>query len=619
MMHRTPPDTAKRHKGKKPITGTSSSISRTPPPGSDTDQNEEELESPLGEFVDQTPRAHKPSHPPRMAETAAQDEIRRLQEQLAQAEAAFAEREDSVDTEEERVRQHEIQLKRLEQEANERAMQHELEMAKLQLQIEQAKAGHTTPAPIQIAQREDKVASFKKEVVAKSLKTSFKLEGSTNYESWRDEALTQALAIKAKHILNNNETVCPAGITDNDERKIWEVKSEALFDMLLAGVKPAIRQTIKARINEDDKNAAELWTAMETEYRIHAADIRMELMHKFATITIENNDVQQYISQFRDTCGKLKQMKFEIPQWQQNDRFIDGLKGHQATFVQAKRDDSKDPKNKATITELNLNELMDQLIARAIDNKDKQEPAQALKAESKLNEKSGLTPSVSQQDSTPSRQSSTRGSRRGRGGYDNNQQGWIKCGYCDRPWHDEQDCRYKNHTEQSKEWQTIHASAIEYFKKKNEGKTASPKPATATAPATPSTPAPTANPNVGYTAMAFSATTMSPKDLNNDDSSTESDDNDDMTYVTPRGTAILAPTLRIVGAEAVGATSSSKKKNLNSLSSRADVPKTRRGGFKKQSIVDPAVLLARDLTNSIIQDETSSEDPDIDEDRLGEG
>ena len=73
MMHRTPPDTAKRHKGKKPITGTSSSISRTPPPGSDTDQNEEELESPLGEFVDQTPRAHKPSHPPRMAETAAQD------------------------------------------------------------------------------------------------------------------------------------------------------------------------------------------------------------------------------------------------------------------------------------------------------------------------------------------------------------------------------------------------------------------------------------------------------------------------------------------------------------------------------------------------------------------
>jgi hypothetical protein len=47
--------------------------------------------------------------------------------------------------------------------------------------------------------------------------------------------------------------------------------------MLLAGIKPAIRQTIKARINEDNKNAADPWTAMETEYRIHAADIRMDL------------------------------------------------------------------------------------------------------------------------------------------------------------------------------------------------------------------------------------------------------------------------------------------------------------------------------------------------------
>ena len=131
-------------------------------------------------------------------------------------------------------------------------------MTKLQLQIEQAKAGNTTPAAIKITQHEDKVASFKKEVAAKSLKMSFKLEGSTNYESWRDEALTQALAIKAKHILINKETACPTDITNDDEQKIWEVKSEALFDMLLAGVKPAIRHTIKARINEDNKNATEL-------------------------------------------------------------------------------------------------------------------------------------------------------------------------------------------------------------------------------------------------------------------------------------------------------------------------------------------------------------------------
>jgi hypothetical protein len=236
---------------------------------------------------------------------------------------------------------------------------------------------------------------------------------------------------------------CPAGITDDDERKIWEVKSEALFDMLLAGVKLAIRQIIKARINEDDKSATELWIAMETEYRIHAADTRMELMRKFTTADIDGNNIQQYISQFRDTCGRLKQMGFEIPQWQQNDRFIDGLKGHQSTFIQAKQDEIRDPKNKGKITELDLNELMDQLIARAIDYKDNKKPTKALKAEDKPDEEPDST--SRQGRSSPSRQSSTRGSRPNRG--HNNQQDWIKCGYCDRPWHDEANCRYKNHAD----------------------------------------------------------------------------------------------------------------------------------------------------------------------------
>ncbi len=443
-MHRTPPDTAKRHKGKQPALGTSST-SRTPLTGSDTEPEDQqhEFESPLGEFVDQTPRAHKPAHQtPIMADQALQDEIRHLREQLAQAEALIPDQNEPVDPEDEdRTLQNQIQHRQ-------REMQHELEMAKLQLQIEQAKAANTTPAAFNITQREDKVVSFKKEVAAKSLKMSFKLEGSTNYESWRDEALTQALAIEAKYILMNKETTCPAGITDDDEKKIWEVKSKALFDMLLAGVKPAIRQTIKTRINEDNKNATELWTAIETEYRIHAADTRMELMHRFATATIEDNNVQQYISQFRDTCGKLKQMGFEIPQWQQNDRFIDGLKSYQAAFIQAKRDDSKDPKNKGNITELDLNELMDQLIARVIDHKDKQKPAQALKAADKPDEESD--DSKPKLGSTPSRQSSTRGSRQGRGGH-NNQQSWTKCGYCGRSWHEEEDCKMKNYANQSQE------------------------------------------------------------------------------------------------------------------------------------------------------------------------
>jgi hypothetical protein len=572
-LFKTPPDTIRRTKTKKPVSRASST--------SDTNREPEEqkYESPLGRFANITP---KPATMADQEDQVAQDKIRRLQ------------REDSVDPEQERVRQHEIQLKQLEQEAKIRAMQHELEMAKLQLQIEQAKAGNTTPAAINITQREDKVASFKKEVVAKSLKTSFKLEGSTNYESWRDEALTQALAIKAKHILINKEVDCPATITDDDEKKIWEVKSEMLFDILLAGVKPAIRQTIKARIIEDNKNAAELWAAIETEYRLHAADTRMELMHKFATVTIEDNNIQQYISQFRDICGKLKHMGFEIPQWQQNDRFIDGLKDHQAAFVRSKRDDCRDPKNKATITELDLNELMDQLIARAMDHKDKQKPAQAFKAEDKPNE------DPDDKNKPDTSRPSTRGSRRGRGGHNQQDRG-QPCGYCGRFWHDEQDCKMKNYADQSEEWQIINASAIEYFKKKNEGKLAS------STPATPSTPTSMANPNVGYTAMAFSAMTPSPKDL--------STKTDDMTHVIPRNIAVPDPIPWAVEAKAVGA-AIKKKKDLNSLPSRANAPKTRCGRSGKQSLVDPVVLLARDLKKSTNQNETSSED---EMDRLGEG
>ena len=66
-----------------------------------------------------------------------------------------------------------------------------------------------------------------------------------------------------------------------------------------------------------------------------------------------------------------------------------------------------------------------------------------------------------------------------------------------------------------------------------------------------------------------------------------------------------------MGAEAVGAAIKKKKKDLNSLPSRAEVPKMRRGRSKKQSIVDPAALLVWDLMNSINQDKALSEDPNM--------
>jgi hypothetical protein len=352
-LFRTPPATRRRVKTKK-------FISRTPST-SDTEreQEQEEHKSPLSRFADKTPR---PPQTSTMAKSAAQDEIKCLREQLAQAKATII-----------NLNQLKANKIKLQQQENKRARQHELEIARMQLQIEQAKAANTMPAAINITQHEDKVASFKKEVAAKSLKTSFKLEGST-------------------------------------------------------------------------------------------------------------------------------------------------------------------------------------LLQR----------------------------------------SSTWGSRAGREEY-NNQQGWIKCGYCNSCRHEEHDCRLKNYTNQSKKWQTTYVSAIEYFKKKNEDKTASSTPKLSSTPAIPSTPTPMANPNVGYTPMASLTTTRN----------STKDPIRPIPKAVEASTNILDPIQAIP--KAVGA-ATKKKKDLNSLPSRAEVPKMRRGWSKKQSIVDPAVLLAWDLINSINQDKALSKD-----------
>jgi hypothetical protein len=83
----------------------------------------------------------------------------------------------------------------------------------------------------------------------------------------------------------------PIDITDDDKRKIWKIKSESLFDILFNGIKPTIRHIIKARINENNKNVIEFWTIIETEFRIYAADFRLELIRKFITIAIEDYNV----------------------------------------------------------------------------------------------------------------------------------------------------------------------------------------------------------------------------------------------------------------------------------------------------------------------------------------
>ena len=61
-----------------------------------------------------------------------------------------------------------------------------------------------------------------------------------------------------KSILKNIKTSFSDNLISDDDKLIWKIKSEALFDMLLSALKSMIRQIIKDRINKDNKNAAEL-------------------------------------------------------------------------------------------------------------------------------------------------------------------------------------------------------------------------------------------------------------------------------------------------------------------------------------------------------------------------
>src|SRR5204863_9209533 len=97
---------------------------------------------------------------------------------------------------------------------------------------------------------------------------------------------------------------------------------------------------IKSWIDKDKKNTAELWQTLKTEYRIHAADKQFELLCKFTFILMNmyNNDIQTFISDFREICNKLKMIKYDLSDWQKNDRFINALKAHQQEFVRTKQD-----------------------------------------------------------------------------------------------------------------------------------------------------------------------------------------------------------------------------------------------------------------------------------------
>src|SRR6266487_4061453 len=320
------------------------------------------------------------------------------------------------------------------------------------------------PAPVY---RRDKVDTFHKYVASRAPKLTFKLEGQSNYNNWRDEALTQAHSIEAKAILKDRQRSPPTNLFNND-LEVWHLKNTAVYDMLMTGLKSDIRQNIKLRIDDDEKNAAELWIALEAEYRAHASDLRLELSNKLSSISMDTygTDIRGYIADFRDILGKLKAMKYELSEWYVNDRFISGLRNWQSSFIQMKKDELRD-QDKGKINEIDRDQIMDLLIARAINyenkNKDKDKKSNnALKAgasenkdeskshnKSKDKDKSEAKPKKPNETSTPDNAEKKKPT-------------YIDCDYCGR--RHPQPCFYKHPESADEKWRKSNKAEIDRLK-----------------------------------------------------------------------------------------------------------------------------------------------------------
>ena len=190
----------------------------------------------------------------------------------------------------------------------------QLRIMKLEWQLNLTRMTASNSQQTRIQLIHNKVTEFKQELAFKSLTIIFKLEESSNYDIWQDKALIQTLAIKAKNILQNFKKTCSDSTTNPEDRWIWKIKNETIFNILLDELKSTVRQIIKSWIDENKKNAAELWQMLKTEYRIHVVDKWFELLCKFTFILMNtyNNDVQMFISDFRKICNKLKMMKYNL-------------------------------------------------------------------------------------------------------------------------------------------------------------------------------------------------------------------------------------------------------------------------------------------------------------------
>ena len=164
---------------------------------------------------------------------------------------------------------------------------------------------------------DDRVNNYKKKVTSKNSRLIFKLKKIQNYDVWQEKIFVKTFTIHMKYILSNKKLICSVDLTESDDRKIWQVKNKAVFDIFFTIINISIHYTIKKQIDVDQKNDTELWIILKAEYWIHAADIWFDLLRKFIIISINahNNDIQIYISEFCNICNKLKNINYEMSNW----------------------------------------------------------------------------------------------------------------------------------------------------------------------------------------------------------------------------------------------------------------------------------------------------------------
>ena len=100
-------------------------------------------------------------------------------------------------------------------------------------------------SPVQFIWFDDRINDYRKEVTFKNSRLTFKLEETQNYNAWWEEIFVKILTIHVKHILDNKKLICSADLTDDNDRKIWQVKNETVFDILFTMINITICHTIK--------------------------------------------------------------------------------------------------------------------------------------------------------------------------------------------------------------------------------------------------------------------------------------------------------------------------------------------------------------------------------------